>query len=284
MNNPRPEKISFHYVQHFAIRSRPVSVIINMGQYWEFVNIDKRLSSGHLGKLGEFFASRTSDELMYLLAIPAVPLKNPSTLRGVDVAGSWAGDRIICLGDYADSWPDGVVSDGDFSQAASGVTSESEDATDRSPQTFTESCRTIRTVDYGYEKHVSYPTDRVWALRNISKELYVRSDGVPTINGGENFTYEDHDGLEGFPNLGHVLLKNILWSDDESTAMYFSDVRGAWAGDRIDIRLMDDVAEEMQEGGWVDISRREVTILYDIFLEDRAVRGDLPEELQTSFE
>jgi len=31
--------------------------------------------------------------------------------------------------------------------------------------------------------------------------------------------------------------------------MSFSDVQGGWAGDRIDIRLMDDVAEEFQEGG-----------------------------------
>jgi len=221
---------------------------------------------------------------MYLLAIPAVPLTNPSTFKGLNIAGAWAGDRIICLGDYADSWPDGVVGDGDFSQAASGVASESEDATDRSPQAFTESCRTVRTVNYGYEKDVSYPTDRVWALRNISKKLYVRSDGVPTINGGNNFTYEDHDGLEGFPNLGHVLLANILWSSDNSTPMDFSDVQGAWAGDRVDIRLMDDVAEEIQEEEWMDISRREATILYNILLEEGDVRGDLPEEPKTSLE
>ena len=104
-----------------------------MGQYWEFVNIDKRQSS----ELGEFFATRTCEDLIYLLAIPAVPLKNtlsnPATR--LQVAGTWAGDRIICLGDYADSWPDGVVTDGDFLQTASDVASE--DATERSPQAFT---------------------------------------------------------------------------------------------------------------------------------------------------
>ena len=76
----------------------------------------------------------------------------------------------------------------------------------------------------------------------------------------------------------HYLLTNIVWSDDTSTAMQFSDVQGSWAGDRIDVRLMDDVAEEMQEEGWKNISRQVVITLYDIFVEERDVRGDLPEE------
>ena len=254
-----------------------------MGQYWEFVNIDKRQSSGHLGKLGEFFTTRTCDDLIYLLAIPAVPLKTLSTppTRGV-VAGAWAGDRIICLGDYADSWPDGVINDGDFLQTASDVASDG--AIERSPQVFTESCRNIGSVNCGYEKRNSYPNDRVWALRNISKKLYVRSDGIPTVNDEKNLTYKAHDGLQGFPNFGHVLLANIVWSDDDSTPMSFSDVQGGWAGDRIDVHLMDDVAEELQEGGWKDISRQEVITLYDIFVDEGDVEGDLPEEPKASLE
>jgi len=66
--------------------------------------------------------------------------------------------------------------------------------------------------------------------------------------------------------------------------MSFSDVQGGWTGDRIDIRLMDDVAEEFQEGGWKDISRQEVITLYDIFVDEGDVEGDLPEEPKVSLE
>ncbi|KIM36817.1 hypothetical protein M413DRAFT_448940 [Hebeloma cylindrosporum] len=254
-----------------------------MGQYWVFVNIDKRQTSGFLGKLGEFFSTTTSHSLMYLLAIPAVPLRlestsaNPSTTR--EFAGAWAGDRIVCFGDYARSWPDGI--DGDSLQT---VTTSDEDYEDsegesESPQLlFMASCREYTYVDRGYKWELSYPHDHNWALRNITRKLYVRSDGIPTIDDKKNLTYYIQYGLRGFPGLGQVLLTNILWSDDDSTSMPFSDVQGSWAGDRLDIRLMDDVAEELQEEGWKDISRQEAIKLYNILLQESEVEGDLPDE------
>ena len=271
------EKFHFQHLITYSSESNTLVLNIDMGQYWEFMNIDKRQGSGHLGNLGElFFTTRTSDSLIYLLAVPAIPLKLINTSsNGSVVAGAWAGDRIICLGDYAYTWPGGPrVNDAHFLQTASHVAS---------PQTFSESCTNFRSVNCGYERQVSYPNDGVWALRNLSKKLYVRSDGIPTINDENNLTYEAHDGLQGFPNLGHALLANIVWSDDSSTSMRFRDVQGSWAGDRIDVRLMDDVAEEIQEG-WKDISRQEAVTLYNIFVEEEEVDGDFPEEPKAPLE
>lgn len=68
-----------------------------MGQYWRFVNIDKQKKTRYLGDITEFFFSDEPTQLIYLLAIPPVPLKNASS--DLEVPGGWAGDRIICLGD-----------------------------------------------------------------------------------------------------------------------------------------------------------------------------------------
>ncbi|KIM36809.1 hypothetical protein M413DRAFT_448934 [Hebeloma cylindrosporum] len=250
-----------------------------MGQYWAFVNIDKRQTSGFLGKLGEFFSSATSHSLMYLLAVPAVPLAlesesfHPSDPP--EVAGAWAGDRVVCFGDYARSWPDGI--DGDSLQTVTTSDEDSEDESESPQLLFMASCREYTYVDRGYKRE-SYPNNRIWALRNISKKLYVRSDGIPIIDENKNLTYYVRSGLQGLPGFGQVLLTNILWSDDNSTSMPFSDVQGSWAGDRLDIRLMDDVVEELQEEGWKDISRQEAIKLYNILLQESEVEGDLPDE------
>ena len=120
-----------------------------MDQHWEFVNIDKRQTTGHLGKMGELFFSKSPRELFYFFATPTVPLKNassdPTTKK--EVAGAWAGDHIICLGYYAESLPDGVVSDADFPETASNVKYHS--------AAFTESCKTARIIGFGEKKEAA---------------------------------------------------------------------------------------------------------------------------------
>jgi len=95
-----------------------------------------------------------------------------------------------------------------------------------------------------------------------------------------------HRGLEGYPGLGNALLANIGWSDDSSTSMrcgYGCDpTRGSWAGDRIDVRLMDDIMEDMTQEGWKDISRQEAAKLHSIWREDAGGSGKLPKEPKPS--
>ena len=126
----------------------------------------------------------------------------------------------------------------------------SQDAAETSLEAFTGLCQLVRDVDFGHDMLASYPSDRVWALLNVSKKLYVRLDGVPTIDNEKNLTYEGHNGLRAFPGIGHVLLANNSWSNN---SMGFSNGQGSWTGVRIDVRLLDDVME-MQEEGWKDIS------------------------------
>ncbi|KDR69810.1 hypothetical protein GALMADRAFT_214894 [Galerina marginata CBS 339.88] len=264
-----------------------------MGQYWKFVNIDKRQDTGHLGKMGEFFFSGESTTLMYLLALPAVPLKNATSdlARGAQPAGSWAGDRIICLGDYADSWPKGKVLATDFQPLEApeennveqgGKTSK--DADDlKSPSDFTDQCRTLSRVSYGEGKAIAYPLDRVWVLRNLTKKIYVRSNGVPTASGNGSLSYDQPEGFAGYPGLGNILVANIGWSDDPSVSMCYDGnlVNGKWAGDRIDVRLFEDIEEEISAEGWADDTRKQAKRLYDIWLEDGDGRGEFPEEPDT---
>jgi len=64
-----PEKFPFH---HLITYNKKFDLL--------FCSEHKNQSSGHLGKLGEFFTTRTCDDLIYLLAIPAVPLSTPPPL------------------------------------------------------------------------------------------------------------------------------------------------------------------------------------------------------------
>jgi len=206
-----------------------------------------------------------------------MPLKNPSS-NLQELPGGWAGDRIICLGNHSHSWPDGVVPAADFQESTSDVSwtsndetcdedsdtdAASQEPTKRPSASFIKLCHPARFTDFDQEIRAAYPEDQVWVLRNISKKLYIRSDGIPVRNRGNRLTYEvGHRGLESYPGLGNALLANIGWSDDSSTSMrcgYGCDpTRGSWAGDRIDVRLMDDVMEDMtQEGGKVSADRKQ---------------------------
>ncbi|KAF8901888.1 hypothetical protein CPB84DRAFT_1776933 [Gymnopilus junonius] len=230
-----------------------------MGQYWAFVNVDSRQRTGFLGKLGEFFFSDETDDLMYLLAIPVCPLRTWS--RDPVMAGTWAGNRVICLGDYARTWPEEKVSPNDLTPGQlSNVTN---------PMNIKE----------------AYPMDRVWVLRNLTKKIFVRSNGIPTPGEDGTMSYGNHQGFIGEPGLGNVLLSRIAWSDDSSISMTYEDAedisRGSWAADRFDVRGYDEVKEELARDGWLDHTRVEAKRLYGIWISERGDEGDFPEEPET---
>ncbi|PPQ75376.1 hypothetical protein CVT26_015509 [Gymnopilus dilepis] len=246
-----------------------------MGQYFMFANLDAHQSTGYLGKLGEFFYDAI--DFLYLIAVPACPLERTgwSNSKALDnhpvYPGSWAGDRIICLGDYAETWPEGKLDDSNLSE--------------ETPGEFTESATEIRTRDFSYDWKLkeAYPSDRVWVLRNLTKKVYVRSNGVPTINEDDSeLTYDEHKGFAGKPGLSHILFSRISWSDDFSISMAYDKdediARGAWAADRLDVRLLDEVEQELITDGWIDITQVEARRLHDIFVQDHYFECDFPEE------
>ncbi|CAA7260300.1 unnamed protein product [Cyclocybe aegerita] len=213
--------------------------------------------------MGEFFFERSfTDDLLYLLAMPAVPLPTETpahfnTTRRKPPAGSWAGDRIILLGAWVEEWPESV-----------------EEA--ESPATLYNEAHCIDKVifSYGGSKEEAYPQERVWVLRNLSQKIYVRSDRLPArvYGGGEHSLVLPGEegyiqpGLRSTPRLINVLLARIGWSEDPSTAMAcdMELTEGEWAGDRVDIRLLEGADLE----GWVDASDDEAGRLQTIWSED----------------
>jgi hypothetical protein len=111
-----------------------------MGQYWRLINIDKRQRM-NLGKFGEsYFDTGTS-----------------AYLCDPDVRSSWAGDRLILIGDYAQDIPAGIATDDDTQD--------------------------MFTYEGGNSTRLAYPPHCYYretsALRNLCTREYIRADLFP---------------------------------------------------------------------------------------------------------
>jgi hypothetical protein len=52
-----------------------------MGQYWMFLNVDQQLTSGHLGKMGEFFGIDNLDKFLVTVKFPPSALKFKAVVK-----------------------------------------------------------------------------------------------------------------------------------------------------------------------------------------------------------
>ncbi|KAK0184353.1 hypothetical protein F5146DRAFT_1006623 [Armillaria mellea] len=179
--------------------------------YIHLVNIDRHENLCHLGKLGEAFWCDFTDVLALL-------------------AGSWAGGRIICIGDYAIGCPSNVLT--------------SEEVKEMNRSTFyrlTLRCKEIRS------------TGRVdlqgMVLRNPTKHVYVRRDVVV-----EELKLNRH-GRPG--DIGNILLTNVCWSTGSDCTMMLDLSHGGWAGDRFDVVPLGSV-EDNEE--WEDVTEDQVKL------------------------
>jgi len=249
-----------------------------MGQYWYVTNVDK-FEGYNIGKLGETFFDCAHSPARQLLTVPAVPIETGGFQKvGTKLAGSWAGDRIVCLGDYATDWPESLrgVPNLDFANP------EDEDAFMQGQ--YTERCFNIseRDVAFGYNAGEAYPKNRVCVLRNLSKKEYVRSDRIPIQVGDSDLEYRQNAKVTDFPGLAFILISRICWSSDPSISMSYDKgdelVRGIWAGDRIDFSIFELVKSEMLTGGWKDVSRREAEHMHDLVSQDTGTKWSLPDE------
>lgn len=180
---------------------------------------------------------------------------------------SWAGDRIICVGDYiqAGDEPKGVL------------TEEELEELEDSPRTTLFSKTYTSNAVFDFDKWFRYPIiiekhltseDRsifnsltsdsyayqtasrleqpvaLRCLRNLSRHEYVRGQAVDEFN--KKTSSND-------VNLGTVMVLHICWSSDSSTSMcYDGDIhRGKWAGERFDITTVDSVKDA---NVWKDVS------------------------------
>ncbi|KAF9073875.1 hypothetical protein BDP27DRAFT_1318304 [Rhodocollybia butyracea] len=185
---------------------------------------------------------------------------------------SWAGSRMILLGDHAKALPKGCLTREELNGFRLKVGEEPVEegqilcelaaihfpcpssrfclsaGKDERAQLFSDSGRELRKLaqieqvnpwlsfDENSFTPVRGPLDH-WMLRNLSKREFVKKSS------------SDH--------LTPALYSLIGWSDDPSVSIYGGELflPGAWAGDRIDIELASIHEQEHENGsGWTDIT------------------------------
>ncbi|KDR76476.1 hypothetical protein GALMADRAFT_139403 [Galerina marginata CBS 339.88] len=224
-----------------------------MARTWRVVNLDRKQTDDRGEELDILFSRQTV--AIFYIAIPdfSVPQNH---LPNKYLPGSWVGDRLICIEDsMVEELPDGCISreEIDFYQGRRPVEIK------HTPEAGAPSSLSALVIN-SFEKlslkrvnlHVTnrqrFDEHRVWVLRNLSKRQYVRSrllqdPSMPPSPWPVQV-------LKGFTGLGLVLQSRILWSRASSQTLggsgfHLQERRGAWAGDRFDVRLSDDVQEDM---------------------------------------
>ncbi|KAJ7718385.1 hypothetical protein B0H14DRAFT_3011301 [Mycena olivaceomarginata] len=189
---------------------------------------------------------------------------------------SWAGDRIICIGDYLD---DNDLPDNVFTPAEEAYFLGEEDhytLYDYPFQCISRPRCSFNVADVFMHAKIFTRMERAWGelqifyalvnrqytapeptqpvLRNLSRHQYVRESALVRWKDGMLAEMEEARRV-GF---GEIVLSRISFSSDSSVSMrYAGDIhRGVWAGDRFDI-----VGSEWLEGldvdtaaAWVDVS------------------------------
>ncbi|KAF8650983.1 hypothetical protein AX16_004998 [Volvariella volvacea WC 439] len=200
-----------------------------MGQYWQIINIDKRQTTGFIGKLGEFFFASQGRVIIRLI--------NPQ--KWPEASGAWAGDRIMCIGDYAYDVPNKYLTDAEQAELA-----------ENKSDLYGFASEQYVKVHSQFMFSWALPEGEEWVMRNLTKKQYVRESKLRE--------------LEGDVGFDQVLYLWTLCSSDPSISMASElDVEGIWTGDRIDIDTIESVEE-----GWEDLSYRAVRELEQIIVED----------------
>lgn len=180
----------------------------------------------------------------------------------VELMAPWAGERIICLGDYArnDDYPDAVqlvIQSWKKAMDAALSGKESTDSKKRYPDFRTHMLGTCRQVDgkddivaitdYYNLRHIEvsltpadkakcskllaglktinkFPSERESVLCNISKRVFVRGDAIKDLH---NYCQERTNPRDRSPYYGisfaQAMLSQMCWSSDPTCAMALSD-------------------------------------------------------------
>ena len=260
-------------------------------QWWTIANLDMRQRINNQGsnEMLDLFFSGPIYTALRLLTVPTKPYdprsarqpmltdrsgKDPTSVQNL-YPGSWAGSRIICLGDDSEEIPSAFTEE------------EVNEIWKYRPKSTYPFCGDPSLFIWGRYSVADSPQDRiwvdpefyltrseVWVLRNLTSLEYVRSDAIPTSdNWDRQLRYELQTGLEGAPGLAQVLLMRIAWSTSENIG-YLAFPRlhqGPWAGDRMDVQSYKNAEKGMKEGGWKDVSAdaaRDLSDLWKYYWED----------------
>jgi hypothetical protein len=191
-------------------------------------------------------------------------------------SGSWAGDRIICLGDNCqeNELPENIqeIINKDREELCPQENTEYESVYELISQHY---LRTDGGQDfYGpldfsrlledyvpFLKLLTAKRDRVLrnpsVLCNLTKKVYVRTQALDALD------------LEGRIGLKQALLSRVCWSSDDSLSMCTSVKihQGAWAGDRFEVMAMSRFAAR-SDPEWKDVSEEVANEIEKIWNED----------------
>lgn len=199
-----------------------------MVQYWQVLNLDKRQTLGQesWGEMRDIMMSGTPEALA-------------SQLRAAK-SGSWAGDRIVIISDYALTYPEGMLTPRERDEVEDMYLDGEGDYDDDDPAptlyAFAEEWYAGVPVAFG-----EAGTGAEYLL-NATKKEYVRSAALAeVVPAGVK--------AQGAGGLGHVAVVWACWTDDAEDVGGEAVGAGPWAGDRLEIAK--DVNRE-----WTDISDR----------------------------
>ena len=159
---------------------------------------------------------------------------------------SWAGDRIICAGDYSSpgDLPDDMFTEEEITEhkldddVLYGIASEWFKCPSQEPESLP-----LTNKSSGKKR----------VLRNLTMNQYVREEAIQCSAALENTAGRD-DGAEPV-GFGQVVLSRICWSTDNYALRnsYRGNIhKGPWAGNRFDIATLETV--EFEGSQWVDVS------------------------------
>lgn len=173
---------------------------------------------------------------------------------------TWADTRVICAGDFQEEndWPPGIPKKEHDSYLLR------YDWPDRSRNTqclqprFARRFSTLNPSETKILNYIcrEYRMSDCFVLRNLSKKLYVRDEGLEQL----------FEGYECQPNppltLGHIVLAKICWSTSDFISMRYKGPihRGEWAGDKLEIIPTFQHAREVEESAQSNLNHKGLTL------------------------
>ncbi|KAI0796132.1 hypothetical protein C8Q75DRAFT_745325 [Abortiporus biennis] len=198
----------------------------------------------------------------------------------------WEGDRLICVGDYADfrDLPPNLYTEDELKNICSDfklkLTKPQQRPIDiicerwQSPYDLaSEKWKSVRKhygltsqkkVIFEHLKITKQPhmcTNALALLRTAFKDFPYTDENPPVLCNISKRVYvniKDYYNTKSGISWMDILASNICWSSDPSSAMRYDVTRGKWAGDRFALRPLSQLHELGGEGDWKNITEGEL--------------------------
>lgn len=192
--------------------------------------------------------------------------------------GTWAGDRIMCVGNIApgnlppqlrtEDVQNALLKDGQtisltkhindrFRKAALGPSLFSWDDVNKVCLFSDAELQVLYAIEAQYG--IPSPQQQLLVMRNLSRRVYVSDKALRPLN-----EYLHHNGQERV-RLASVLITHICWTETSWDGSEPSLEKGKWAGDRFDFVTEDELLKRIAKGEtWTDVGKEIMKITIEI--------------------